>query len=279
MKRDKALQKEEKGQTSEKKEEKDTAALADADDLFFVCDDTNFDVVFQDCTWIIDSGASCHLTPHREFFSSYTSGDFGYVKMGKGADKSSKIVGMGTVCLKTNTGCRLTLRDVRHVPEFRYNLISAGGLDEDGYVSRLGEGKWKLTKGSLIVARDYGGEDGEKCCGDDVARDGDVLEPPHSEHGVPPQRDPQMGKFERDCYRDEVKKVHQSEWFQAKRDGVISLLEGRGHSLAGHEQPNRAETERRNRESREKEEERKREVQPGFVLRSTTKRAPIGMKF
>ncbi|VFQ98128.1 unnamed protein product [Cuscuta campestris] len=283
MKRDKARQKEEKGQTSEKKEEKDTASLADADDLFFVCDDTNFDVAFQDCTWIIDSGASCHLTPHREFFSSYTGGDFGYVKMGKG-DKSSKIVGMGTVCLKTNTGCRLTLRDVRHVPEFRFNLISAGGLDGDGYVSRLGEGKWKLTKGFLIVARgkkenrlyvmqakmcrgdqntapstdlshkrldhmiescqsilpeddipfptiqsDHGGEDGEQCCGDDVARDSDVLEPPHIEHGVPPQRDPQMEKFERVCYREEVMKVHP--WFQAKRDGVISLLDGRGHPL------------------------------------------------
>ncbi|VFQ60569.1 unnamed protein product [Cuscuta campestris] len=91
----------------------------------------------MDCTWIIDSCASCHLTPHREFFSSYTSGDFGYVKMGKGADKSSKIVGMGTVCLQTNTGCRLILRDVRHVPEFRFSLISAGGLDGDGYVNAL----------------------------------------------------------------------------------------------------------------------------------------------
>ncbi|VFQ98303.1 unnamed protein product [Cuscuta campestris] len=285
MKRDKAQQKEENGQTSEKKEEKDTAALVDADDLFFVCDDTNFDVAFQDCTWIIDSGASCHLTPHREFFSSYTSGDFGYVKMGKG-DKSSKIVVMGTVCLKTNTGCRLILRDVRHVPEFQFNLISAGGLDGDGYVSRLGEGKRKLTKGSLIVARgkkesrlyvmqakmcrgdqnnapstdlsherlghmlescqnilpegdipfptiqsDHGGEDGEQCCGDDAACDGDVLEPPHFEHGVTPPCVPQIGIFERDCYQEEVKKVHQREWVQAKRDGVISLLDGRGLTL------------------------------------------------
>ncbi|VFQ68729.1 unnamed protein product [Cuscuta campestris] len=150
MKRDKAQRKEENG-PSKKKEEKDTAALADADDLFFVFDDNNFDVAFQDCTWIIDSSASCHLTPHREF-SSYTRGDFGYVNMGKG-DKSSKIIGMSTICLKTNTGCRFTLKDVRHVPEFQFNLISAGGLDEDGYVSCLGEGKWNLIKGSLIVAR------------------------------------------------------------------------------------------------------------------------------
>ncbi|VFQ97665.1 unnamed protein product [Cuscuta campestris] len=152
MKRDKAQQKEENGQTSGKKKEKDTEAIANVDDLFFVCDDINFDVPFQDCTWIIDLGASCHPTPHQKFFSSYTSDDFGSVKMGKG-DKSSKIIGMNTVFLKTNTSCRLSLKDARHVPEFQFNLISAGGLDEDGYASRLGEGKWKLTKGSLIVAR------------------------------------------------------------------------------------------------------------------------------
>ncbi|VFQ80921.1 unnamed protein product [Cuscuta campestris] len=84
---------------------------------------------------------------------------------------------------------------------------------------------------SLSIHSDHGGEEGEKCCGDDVARDGDVLEPLHIEHGVLPQRVPQIGIFERDCYREEVKKVHQREWVQAKRDGVISLLDGHGLSL------------------------------------------------
>ncbi|VFQ70850.1 unnamed protein product [Cuscuta campestris] len=142
---------------------------------------------------------------------------------------------MGTVCLKTNTGCGLTLRDVRHVPEFQFNLISAKRLDGDGYVSRLSEGKGDqstapptdlshkrlghmiescqntLPEGGipfLSIHSDHGGEDGEQCCGDDVAHDGDVLEPPHSENGVLPPRVPQIAIFERDCYREEVKKVH-----------------------------------------------------------------------
>ena len=55
--------------------------------------------------------------------------------------------------LETSTGCRLTLRDVRHVPDVRVNLISAGKFDDDGYASHFGEGRWKLAKGSLVVAR------------------------------------------------------------------------------------------------------------------------------
>ena len=49
-----------------------------------------------------------------------------------GNDGSCKIVGMGNVCLMTSTGCRMVLRDVRHVPNVRLNLISTGRLDEEG---------------------------------------------------------------------------------------------------------------------------------------------------
>lgn len=35
----------------------------------------------------------------------------------------------------------------------RLSLISAGKLDDDGLMNYFGEGKWKLTKGSLTIAR------------------------------------------------------------------------------------------------------------------------------
>ena len=47
----------------------------------------------------------------------------------------------------------LVLHNVKHVPYIRLNLISAGLLDDDGYHSNFGDGFWKHTKGSLIVAR------------------------------------------------------------------------------------------------------------------------------
>jgi len=45
------------------------------------------------------------------------------------------------------------LKDVRHVPDKRLNLISAGKLDDVGLLNHFGGGMWKLTKGSLIVSK------------------------------------------------------------------------------------------------------------------------------
>ncbi|RVW40094.1 Retrovirus-related Pol polyprotein from transposon TNT 1-94 [Vitis vinifera] len=42
---------------------------------------------------VIDSGASIHATPRKDFFTSYTFGDFGSVRMGN--DGSAKAIGMG----------------------------------------------------------------------------------------------------------------------------------------------------------------------------------------
>ena len=99
----------------------------------------------------MDSGASFHVTSRRDFFTTYTSGDFGHVRMGN--DNRSKIVGRGDVSLETNTGCRLTLKDVTHVPDMDLNLISIGLLDEEGYTSVFRGGKWKLTQSSLVIAQ------------------------------------------------------------------------------------------------------------------------------
>ena len=55
--------------------------------------------------------------------------------------------------MEINTGCKLILKDVRHVPDIRLNLISAAKLDDEGFHSHFGDGSWKLTKGSLIVAK------------------------------------------------------------------------------------------------------------------------------
>ncbi|KAF7130883.1 hypothetical protein RHSIM_Rhsim10G0164600 [Rhododendron simsii] len=130
---------------------KDTTAVASDGEVIIVCDDGFVGLTGQDLSWVIDSGASFHVTSQRDFFASYIHGDFGHVRMGN--EGVSKIVGMGDVCLETNTGCKLLLKDVRHVPDIRLNLISAGKLDDEGYKNQFGDGKWKLSKGSLVVAR------------------------------------------------------------------------------------------------------------------------------
>ena len=64
--------------------------------------------------WVVDSGASFHATPNKEFFSTYRGREFGIVKMGN--EGYSKIAGVGDVCLETDLENKLMLKDVRHVP-------------------------------------------------------------------------------------------------------------------------------------------------------------------
>ncbi|KAM1149991.1 hypothetical protein ACFX2B_030215 [Malus domestica] len=104
----------------------------------------------RDIEWIFDNGASFHATSKREFFGTYKEYDFGIVKMGN--ESYSKILRIGDICLRTNLGCQLMLKDVRHILDIRLNLISIGTLDRQGYYHHIGEGKLKLTKG-LMVAR------------------------------------------------------------------------------------------------------------------------------
>ena len=60
---------------------------------------------------------------------------------------------MGDVCLEVSNGTMPVLRDVRHVPDIRLNLISTRKLYDEGFCNTFDNGQWKLTKGSLVVAR------------------------------------------------------------------------------------------------------------------------------
>eukprot|EP00253_Pinus_taeda_P008134 PITA_08134 len=60
--------------------------------------------------WLIDSGASFHLTPHREWFCEYEKYDGGDVFLGD--DRKARIVGRGKVKLKLQGGRVRTLPGV-----------------------------------------------------------------------------------------------------------------------------------------------------------------------
>ena len=55
--------------------------------------------------------------------------------------------------MTNNTGCKLVLKDVRHILDMRLNLISVEKLDDTDLINHFGGGKRKFTNGSLIVAR------------------------------------------------------------------------------------------------------------------------------
>ena len=92
--------------------------------------------------WVIDSAASCNINPRKELFTLYKAGNFGRVKMGN--DSYADIVGIGDICVRANTRYTLILKDVRHVPDIRLNLISTHVLDKEGYGNYFCDGKWRI---------------------------------------------------------------------------------------------------------------------------------------
>ena len=113
MKREcrKLKNKEKRRDKSVDKKQEDTTAVTTNADLMVVCEDDCINFVGQESNWVIDSGASFHMTSRVDFFTTYTEGDYGFVRMGN--EGLSKIIGMGNVCLETNLGCKLLLKGVR----------------------------------------------------------------------------------------------------------------------------------------------------------------------
>ncbi|KAK9018106.1 hypothetical protein V6N11_001090 [Hibiscus sabdariffa] len=89
-----------------------------------------------------DTGASIHVTLRRDFFTSYTPGDFGVLKMGN--DGLVSVTSMRDVSLVSNNGTKLILEDVRHAPNIRLNLISAGRLDDEGFCNTFSDSSIEL---------------------------------------------------------------------------------------------------------------------------------------
>ncbi|RDX66525.1 hypothetical protein CR513_54696, partial [Mucuna pruriens] len=82
-----------KGKSKEKDDDDDD----DDDRVTTATDFESVNLVSDKSMWIIDSGTTLHVTPRKEFFTSYTSGDFGVLKMGN--DGVTKVIGVGDVCL------------------------------------------------------------------------------------------------------------------------------------------------------------------------------------
>jgi hypothetical protein len=88
--------------------------------------------------WFIKSGASFHMTPHREWFSEYEKYDGGDVFLGDGS--TTKIMGRGRVKLLLKHGRIKTLPIFMHILDLSRSLISVSKLDDAGVDTLLGKG-------------------------------------------------------------------------------------------------------------------------------------------
>jgi hypothetical protein len=109
----------------------------------------SIDNIYESC--VVDLGDSFHATPHRKHFMDYVQGDFGQVHLGD--DVPCKIVGMGKVKVKKRNGNQWLLKEVRHIPYLRKNLISIGKLASEVCISIFTDNLCKVTKVSLEIEK------------------------------------------------------------------------------------------------------------------------------
>ena len=60
---------------------------------------------------------------------------------------------MGKVLVKQHNGNQWLLKEVRHVPDLKKNLISTGQLGGEVFVSTFTNKTWKVTKGALVIEK------------------------------------------------------------------------------------------------------------------------------
>ena len=101
--------------------------------------------------WIVDSGATWHMTPRQDWFCTYEPISEGSVFMGN--DHALEIAGIGTVKLKMYDGTVCTIQGVRHVKGLKKNLLSIGQLDDLGCKTHIEGGILKVLKGALVVMK------------------------------------------------------------------------------------------------------------------------------
>lgn len=102
--------------------------------------------------FIMDSGASRHVTPRRDFFATYQPCD---LELLTANNETIKAIGVGhvkTVCKVGSRSTKVNLYDVLHIPEASFNLFSVAQAAKNG--AQVTFQKWgcKIEVDSQVIA-------------------------------------------------------------------------------------------------------------------------------
>ncbi|KZV55537.1 hypothetical protein F511_09648 [Dorcoceras hygrometricum] len=136
----------------EKSFQGNVASNSDGAEIFFSEATTVAEGIHKFCdAWIMDSGATWHMTSRREWFDQYEPVSGGSVFIGN--DHALEIAGVGTIKIKMFDGTICTIQEVRHVKGLTKNLLSLGQLDDVGCKTRIESEILKIVKGALVVMK------------------------------------------------------------------------------------------------------------------------------
>ncbi|OWY98831.1 hypothetical protein PHMEG_00030299 [Phytophthora megakarya] len=101
--------------------------------------------------WLIDSGATVHMTPHRDDLYEYSTipADM-YVAIADG--KKIRVAGTGSVRLKGIDGKSIRMVEVLHVPGFDRRLLSVGKLADRGMSVEFQRNSCVISNESKVIA-------------------------------------------------------------------------------------------------------------------------------
>jgi hypothetical protein len=113
-------------------------------------------------TWLIDSGASKHMTVHRDVLSYISKKKFSQ-KVTLGDDYQYPIKGVGESNYKLNSGNVMKMKDVLYVPGLTKNLLSISSLEKKHFRVSFIDGeflmraKGETLKEEIIIGKEEGG--------------------------------------------------------------------------------------------------------------------------
>jgi hypothetical protein len=108
--------------------------------------------------WLLDTGATSHMTFRRDFFEDFDENVDGIVHF---ADRSSlKPLGMGTIRLKLPELLDFLLHNVLYLLELQRNLLSLVHIGQQGHFVHMFSGEVEIWKDSDNTVVTTGMEDG-----------------------------------------------------------------------------------------------------------------------
>ncbi|KAJ9546955.1 hypothetical protein OSB04_019498 [Centaurea solstitialis] len=102
---------------------------------------------YVDRRWVLDTDASCHMTPFRDSFVTFKKLEGNSIHMGNGTSCARQ--GIGTVKIKMFDGYIRTFKTVKYVPSMTRSLISVRLLSRAGYRTRIEDEILRISRGMV----------------------------------------------------------------------------------------------------------------------------------
>jgi hypothetical protein len=96
-------------------------------------------IVSRSGTWLVDSGATCHMKGARELFERFIESDLDmYVELGMGIMHA--VHGSGSMSFWMESGDVLRMTNVLWVPKLKRSVLSVSMIEEKGYAVLFQDG-------------------------------------------------------------------------------------------------------------------------------------------